>query len=230
VFIESHRRPSTSASPNSLPYNLLSDPHRLNLYATIFYKKGGGRWPSTCQSSSSIFYPHKSFCIISFADPHPLTFLESYRFKKGDGRGYSIPFPADDAWTTPHYCFKSFICNTYELPASVANKRLTPRLNHLDATLTKNRGGTVYPLRSKIELGDRSHLWSKKKREPTSPPPLKRTAAISYLWPECVIRARMSRRLSGTVLAKNSARSAGLHLLIVALMACAHLSMPSALG
>jgi hypothetical protein len=26
------------------------------------------------------------------------------------------------------------------LPASVANKRLTPQLNHLDATLTKNRG------------------------------------------------------------------------------------------
>src|SRR5260370_42524974 len=69
-----------------------------------------------------------------------------------------------------------------------------------------------------------------KKREPTSPPPLKGTAAISYLWPDCVIRARMSRRLSSTVEPANSARSAGLHLLIVVLMAAAHLSMPSALG
>jgi hypothetical protein len=53
---------------------------------------------------------------------------------------------------------------------------------------------------------------------------------ISYLWPECVIRAKMSRRLSGTVAPANSARSAGLHFPIVVLMAVAHLSMLSALG
>jgi hypothetical protein len=53
---------------------------------------------------------------------------------------------------------------------------------------------------------------------------------ISYLWPECVTRNRMSRRLSATVLPKNSARSAALILANVALMAAAHLSMPSALG
>jgi hypothetical protein len=35
---------------------------------------------------------------------------------------------------------KSFVCNTYELPASVANKRLTEKLTPLPATLTKNRG------------------------------------------------------------------------------------------
>jgi hypothetical protein len=36
---------------------------------------------------------------------------------------------------------KSFNCNTLmDLPASVAKKRLTVRLNPLDATLTKNRG------------------------------------------------------------------------------------------
>jgi hypothetical protein len=81
-----------------------------------------------------------------------------------------------------------------------------------------------------IHPGEGAPNSRQKKREPTSPPPLKRTAAISYLWPECVIRARMSRRLSSTVEAANSARSAGLHLLIVALMACAHLSMLSALG
>src|SRR5258708_32940021 len=70
----------------------------------------------------------------------------------------------------------------------------------------------------------------KKKGDPPPPPPLYATAAISYLWPECVIRAMKSRRLSATVEPANSARSAGLHLLIVVLMAAAHLSMPSALG
>src|SRR6266850_668805 len=80
----------------------------------------------------------------------------------------------------------------------------------------------------------RSNLISSfqtKKREPAWPPPLnKRTAAISYLWPEWVIRAMMSRRLSTTVALANSERSDGLHLLIVVLMAVAHLSMLSALG
>src|SRR5690349_21516346 len=68
------------------------------------------------------------------------------------------------------------------------------------------------------------------KRGPASPPPPNRTAAIRYLWPECVIRAMMSRRLSGTVALAYSARSAAVHLPIVALMAAAHLSIPSALG
>src|SRR6266446_5308171 len=73
-------------------------------------------------------------------------------------------------------------------------------------------------------------LENKKRGGETSPPPLNGTAAISYLWPECVIRAMMSRRLSSTVEPTNSARSAALHLACVALMAAAHLSMPSALG
>jgi len=53
---------------------------------------------------------------------------------------------------------------------------------------------------------------------------------ISYLWPECVIRAMMSRRLSATTLPKRASRSAWLILPSVALTAVAHLSMPSALG
>ena len=73
-------------------------------------------------------------------------------------------------------------------------------------------------------------LTSKKKRGPTSPPPLNRTAAIPYLWPECVIRAMMSRRLSGTCVPKKASRSAALILPSVALIAVAHLSMPSAFG
>src|SRR5260370_25681756 len=101
-------------------------------------------------------------------------------------------------------------------------------------TLTKNRGGWLRVMVNQVsdqEICPKGFLSSKqKKREPTSPPPLNATVAISYLWPECVIRAMMSRRLSGTVEPANSARSAGVHLLIVALMAAAHLSMPSALG
>ncbi len=44
------------------------------------------------------------------------------------------------------YFPKSFKCNTYGPPACVANKRLTPKVNPLDATLTKNRGRGVHPL------------------------------------------------------------------------------------
>jgi len=40
-----------------------------------------------------------------------------------------------------HFSFKSFTCNTYGLPASVANKRLTACLSPLSATVTKNTGG-----------------------------------------------------------------------------------------
>ena len=51
---------------------------------------------------------------------------------------------------------KSFNCNTLmDLPASVANKRLTVRVNPLDATLTKNRGlGVLWLTRfaSKIDV------------------------------------------------------------------------------
>src|SRR5260370_17530165 len=39
---------------------------------------------------------------------------------------------------------KPFRCNTYEPPHSVANKRLTAKLNPLSAALTQNRGGTSF--------------------------------------------------------------------------------------
>jgi hypothetical protein len=45
---------------------------------------------------------------------------------------------------TAHHSFKSFSCNTYITPASVANKRLTLRVNPLDATLTKTPWGASY--------------------------------------------------------------------------------------
>ena len=73
-------------------------------------------------------------------------------------------------------------------------------------------------------------LQGKEKRELASLPLGNGIAAIRYLWPEWVMRARMSRRLSATVAPAYSARSAGLHLPMVVLMAVAHLSMLSALG
>jgi hypothetical protein len=77
-----------------------------------------------------------------------------------------------------------------------------------------------------VQNGETHFLLPRKRISRSTPTKIR----ISYLWPECVTRKRRSRRLSGTVEARNSARSAGVHLLIVALMAAAHLSMLSALG
>src|SRR5437016_4563983 len=53
--------------------------------------------------------------------------------------------------TSAHPRPKSFSCNTYEaLRKSAANKRLTVLLNPLDATLTKNIGGGVQLLLTRI--------------------------------------------------------------------------------
>src|SRR5712692_7038428 len=66
--------------------------------------------PTPCASYS----PHS----ILFQSSHPKSLLSRQHF---------APISPSD-------------CNTYGSPASIANKRLTPRLNPLDATLTKNRG------------------------------------------------------------------------------------------
>src|ERR1700720_342876 len=49
--------------------------------------------------------------------------------------GIFILFTYHCPLTTAHFSFKSFSCNTYRSPVNVANKRLTVRLNPLDATL-----------------------------------------------------------------------------------------------
>src|SRR5713226_1109433 len=136
---------------------------------------------------------------------------------KSRGRGPRAVSPANDS--KPRVYPTVHVARPFTLSQSKCNLPSSPRpqRSYLCALCVKD-----------FSVG--SYLIQQKKREPTSPPPLNRTAAIRYLWPECVIRAMMSRRLSGTVLPKNSARSAGLHLLIVVLMAVAHLSMPSALG
>src|SRR6266567_3048098 len=82
VFVESHPCRSldpfaglTSISyplkPNSLRLNLFADPHPLNLYATIFYKKAGGgrvflafkkhaplRYVTKKPSQQLLYFPH----------------------------------------------------------------------------------------------------------------------------------------------------------------------------
>src|SRR5437016_14438456 len=69
-----------------------------------------------------------SDCSILFHFPH--SHLSTFDFQPP-------PFPSSR---------KSFICNIYApLPQSVANKRLTAKLNPLDATFTRNRGvGSSY--------------------------------------------------------------------------------------
>ena len=121
MFIEAHPRLSTFALPKSLPLNLFADPHPLNLYATILYKKGGGRGVS----------------------------------------GTGIP-------TLPHSSLSSLDATLMNLFASVANKRLTAKLNPLDATLTKNGGGyllqarglslSVLPRRSDLQTFRRANV------------------------------------------------------------------------
>ena len=65
-----------------------------------------------------------------------------------------IPSPAERTsriCVTSHPRLKSFSCNTYQsLRKSTANKRLTVLLNLLDATLTKNIGGGVQLLLTRI--------------------------------------------------------------------------------
>jgi hypothetical protein len=78
--------------------------------------------------------------IISFADPYPLNPCATIFYKKGGGRGclqpLSLQYPAP---------ISPLVATLMDLPASVANKRLTARVNSLDATLTKNRGYLLRP-------------------------------------------------------------------------------------
>ncbi len=97
--------------------------------------------------------------IISFADPHPPTPFGIISFQKQCGEGILPTFPRWDetcghsllslprylVTSLSHYVLTSsslspLAATPMDLPASVANKRLTIRLNPLDATLTKYRG------------------------------------------------------------------------------------------
>jgi len=90
--------------------------------------------------SISVRSPRKSHGITSFADPHPLNPVEPYRYKiRGSGGFFcSSDFrPSNFHRLGP---LSPLAATLVDLPASVANKRLTARLNPLDATLTKNTG------------------------------------------------------------------------------------------
>ena len=99
---------------------------------------------SNFQLSTSDFQPSpscNSFPAISFADPHPLTLLESYRFENVTGRGRLQPSDTKPLLSRHRFASISHLDATLtDLPASVANKRLTVLLSPLDATLTKNTG------------------------------------------------------------------------------------------
>src|SRR6266446_1640834 len=59
----------TNFIPKSFPLNLFADPHPLNPIASILYKNGVGRGPSTLQSPSPISYPPTR---------HPSNFIRRY--------------------------------------------------------------------------------------------------------------------------------------------------------
>jgi hypothetical protein len=94
--------------------------------------------------SISVRSPRKSHGITSFADPHPLNPVEPYRYKiRGSGGFFcSSDFrPSNFHRLGP---LNPLAATLVDLPASVANKRLTARLNPLDATnYKKHRGGAA---------------------------------------------------------------------------------------
>ena len=80
-------------------------------------------------------YLPNSFPLNPFADPHPLTPVASILYKNtGGGPQLIHPHSPFSAPLSP------LAATLMDLPASVANKRLTVELNPLDATLTKNQG------------------------------------------------------------------------------------------
>ncbi len=83
-----------------------------------------------------------AFCIPALPGrPHPAVLLTPFRHLRLRAPFGRRIFPSHPvALSSKLRPRKPFRCNTYGLPASVANKRLTAWLSPLDATLTKNRG------------------------------------------------------------------------------------------
>ena|SRR6266446_2518093 len=89
----------------------------------------------------------KSLPFNLFADHHPLTPVTSIFYKNAGGRGHSRRFLSPKAFpchASENSPVSPLAATLMDLPASVANKRLTVGLSPLDATLTKNRGGTSF--------------------------------------------------------------------------------------
>jgi len=140
VFVKLHHRSAASPRPASSLRNLCSlCDSALGLSSLL----------------SASFMSPKSFPLNSFADPHLLTPVTSILYRKHGGRGRRLSVPTSNLQGSNLFtCHSSkdgpvspLTATLTDLPASVANKRLTAWLSPLDATLTKNRGWRVlWPL------------------------------------------------------------------------------------
>jgi len=91
---------------------------------------------------TSTWLDSKSFPLNSFVDPHPLTPVASILYKNMGGQG--VP---RSAISCPHFASTSPLAATLmDLPASVANKRLTARAKPFRCnTYKKPGGGVLFP-------------------------------------------------------------------------------------
>ncbi len=132
-----------------LPGQIRSPPFKLLLTIINFYAD------MSFDSSSKIFDCRPPL-------PAPHNFPRSFRYIVTSLHPYltiasfSCPDPVGVAALN---CFKSFSCNIYASPRSVANKRLTVWLSPLDAKLTKNTGGGR-PMIEDSDLSDRVPILS----------------------------------------------------------------------
>src|SRR6266852_1314171 len=154
VFASRHprRHSARSFSVTSFPYLATSLPPYLLFSdfspATHFRRSYRSENVQTCQRSDVLTsFTAKSLPFNLFADPHPLTPVTSIFYKNAGGRGHSRRFLSPNAFpshTSENSPVSPLAATLMDLPASVANKRLTVGLSPLDATLTKNRGGTSF--------------------------------------------------------------------------------------
>src|SRR5712691_1756363 len=154
VFASRHprRHSARSFSVTSFPYLATSLPPYLLFSdfspATHFRRSYRSENVQTCQRSDVLTsFTAKSLPFNLFADSHPLTPVTSDFYKNAGGRGHSRRFLSPKAFpchTSENSPVSPLAATLMDLPASVANKRLTVGLSPLDATLTRNRGGTSF--------------------------------------------------------------------------------------
>src|SRR6266581_3672372 len=125
------------------------------VYLAVHPHRFSHSWPCLPESLDTKSLPHlvtslhpyfpfsKSLPHNLFADPHPLTPVESYRFKNSGGGGPGVSHPPS---------ISPLAATLMGLLASVPNKRLTTCLSPLDATLTKNRGGTSFKPKANLSF------------------------------------------------------------------------------
>src|SRR6267378_3090365 len=125
--------------------------HSIRMISTIDIDK----WSTLCYSSSCLF----SLSLDRRFQPcrkesHP-TLARLPRASKGSSLSNSLFLFFSSLATVrrlqPTIALSPLAATLMDLPASVANKRLTDWLSHLDATLTKNRGVGSAPLVRLVE-------------------------------------------------------------------------------